>query len=319
MATSAPSGAAVRPFPTPGNGRSHLQQLRHLFLPSLIALAACARPGTSGAIVLVDDAGDSVRLARPAERVVSLIPATTELLFAIGAGPQVVGRTRFDDWPPAALAVPSVGDGLDPDLEAVLAQRPDLVVLYRGAGTSTAVARLRSLGVPALLLRTDRLSDVPRVARLLGAATGHLGGADSVAARFARELDSASVDTSTDTTGHPSVLLLAWDDPPLTIGAGSFLDELVRRAGGRNVFHDLGAASGPVSLEAIVARDPDVVLTLGADTARLAARPEWRTVRAVRLGRFIVMHGSQFSQPSPRSPEAVAELRRAFAQWERAR
>lgn len=296
-----------------------MRPLRHLILPSLIAVAACARPGTAGAIALVDDAGDTVRFARPAERVVSLIPATTELLFAIGAGPQVVGRTRFDDWPPAARGVPSVGDGLDPDVEAVLARRPDLVVLYRGAGTASAVGRLRSLGVPALVFRTDRLADVPRVARLLGVATGHLAGADSVAVRFARELDSVSVPPAADTAGHPSVLLLAWDDPPLTIGAGSFLDELVRRAGARNVFHDVAAASGPVSLEAIVARDPDVILTLGADTARLAGRPEWRTVPAIRQGRFIVLHGSQFSQPSPRSPEAVSELRRALARWERIR
>ncbi|MGH7591514.1 MAG: ABC transporter substrate-binding protein, partial [Gemmatimonadales bacterium] len=199
------------------------------------------------------------------------------------------------------------------------ARHPDLVVLYRGAGTASAVTRLRALGVPALLLRTDQLADVPRIARLLGTATGHSSGADSVATRFTRELDSASVAPSGAPSLRPSVLLLAWDDPPLTIGAGSFLDELVARAGGRNVFHDIAAASAPVSLEAIVARDPDVVLTFGSDSATLAARPEWRTVRAVRLGHFIVVHGSEFSQPSPRSPEAVAMLRRALQRWEQSR
>ncbi|HET7024595.1 MAG TPA: helical backbone metal receptor [Gemmatimonadales bacterium] len=282
-------------------------------------LSACGHPAASGTISLVDDAGDTVRLSHPAERVVSLIPATTELLFAIGAGPEVVGRTRFDDWPPSAASVPSVGDGLEPSVEAILSRRPDLVVLYRGAGTADAVARLHALGVPTLVVRTDRLADVPRIARLLGTATGHATGADSVAARFTRALDSVSVEPSAPPALRPSVLLLAWDDPPLTIGAGSFLDELVARAGGRNVFHDIAAASAPVSLEAIVARDPDVVLTFGADSSTLATRPEWRTVRAVRLGHFVVVHGSEFSQPSPRSPQAVAELRQALLRWERSR
>lgn len=296
-----------------------MRQLRIITGTFLTALAACGHPVPPGPITLVDDAGDTFRLARPAERVVSLIPATTELLFAIGAGPAVVGRTRFDDWPPAAASVPSVGDGLEPSLEAVLARRPDLVLLYRGSGTASAAAHLRSLGIPALAVRTDRLADVPRLARLLGTATGHRAGADSVATRFTRELDSVSVHAAGPPTTRPSVLLLAWTDPPLTIGAGSFLDEMVERAGGRNVFHDLAVASGPVSLEAIVARDPDVVLTFGADPAALAARPEWRAVRAVRLGHFIEMHGSEFSQPSPRSPQAVARLRRAFARWAPAR
>ncbi|MGH7592172.1 MAG: cobalamin-binding protein, partial [Gemmatimonadales bacterium] len=89
-----------------------MQHSRLVTLLLLGALSACGRVAASGNISLVDDTGDTVRLSHPAERVVSLIPATTELLFAIGAGPDVVGRTRFDDWPPEAAAVPSVGDGL---------------------------------------------------------------------------------------------------------------------------------------------------------------------------------------------------------------
>jgi ABC-type Fe3+-hydroxamate transport system substrate-binding protein len=302
--------------------------LRHFRLrsPALLLLAALAACGTprapeGGALTLVDDAGDTLHLRAPASRVVSLVPATTELLFAIGAGPQLVGRTRYDEFPPAAAQVADVGDGLDPNVEAVLAVRPDLVVLYRGAGTLVAATRLRALGVPALIVRTDRLEDVPRVARLLGLATGHAAAADSLGRAFDRALDSVSVPPSSAVSAsgpsgsppfRPTVLLLAWDDPPLTIGAGSFLDELVERAGGRNLFHDLAAPSGPVSLEAIAARDPDLILTLGTGTPRIAERPEWRVVRAVRDGRFVQVHGSEFSQPSPRSPEAIAELRAAL-------
>ena len=95
---------------------------------------ACASPQPSaGRIHVVDDAGDTVRLAEPARRVVSLIPATTELLFAIGAGPLIVGRTTWCDYPPAAAQVPNLGDGIRPNLEAIVAQHPDLAVPYRSA------------------------------------------------------------------------------------------------------------------------------------------------------------------------------------------
>ena len=288
------------------------------FYAALISACAAPHPGAAGPIVLADDAGDTVRLSAPATRIVSLVPATTELLFAIGAGAELVGRTRWDTWPTAVLQVPDVGDGLDPNLEAVLARKPDLVVLYRGAGTAAAVSRLHSLGVPALVVRTDQLADVPRLARLLGAATGHLAQADSLGRAFDRQLDSVSA-PSVSPSLRPSVLLLAWDDPPLAIGAGSFLDEIVQRAGGRNLFHDVAAPSGPVSIESIAARDPDVILTLGSGPPRIADRPEWRVIRAVRERRFIQMPGGEFSQPSPRSPDAIAELRAALDRWRASR
>ena len=103
----------------------------------------------------MDDAGDTVAVAAPAGHIVSLIPATTELLFAIGAGTSVVGRTEWCDYPPAAAAVPNLGDGIAPNVEAVLAIHPDLVLLYNSAQNATAAARLRGLGIPTLRLNTD--------------------------------------------------------------------------------------------------------------------------------------------------------------------
>src|SRR5881392_4502146 len=98
-----------------------------------LAVAACAgkeRPASRGGIAVTDDAGRRVTLAAPAQRIVSLLPSFTEILFAIGAGDRVVGRTQWCDYPPAALSIPSVGDGLPPNIEAVMARQPDLVVLY---------------------------------------------------------------------------------------------------------------------------------------------------------------------------------------------
>lgn len=273
---------------------------------SLAGTACHERPReASGSIRVVDDAGDTVRLQAPARRVVSLIPASTELLFAIGAGSSLVGRTSYCDYPSAAKAVPDLGDGIKPSIEAVLARRPDLVVLYNSGQNAAVAGRLRELGIPALRLNTDALSDVGRVARILGTLTGLPHGADSVAAAF----DTALAAATRPAEGHrPRMLLLVWEQPPMTIGRGSFLHELVERAGGENLFADVAASSGVVSIEAVAARNPDLIFTTTEGPAAFATRPEWQVVPAIREHRFLRVSGSEFNRPSPRAPAAIREL-----------
>lgn len=253
----------------------------------------------------MDDAGDTVAVSAPARRIVSLIPATTELLFAIGAGSMVIGRTEWCDYPPAAAAVPNLGDGIAPNVEAVLASHPDLVLLYNSAQNAAVATRLRSLGIPVLRLNTDRLADVDRIGGLLGRVSGRESAADSVAAAF----DTALATATTAPSGRrPKVLLLVWEQPPMTIGRGSFLNELVVRAGGVNLFEDVTSSAGTVSIEAVASRDPDLILTTTAGPAAFADRPEWQAVRAVRERRFLPVTGSEFNRPSPRAPAAIREL-----------
>jgi ABC-type Fe3+-hydroxamate transport system substrate-binding protein len=276
----------------------------------LLAVGACSGQGdqrtSPGSLIAVDDAGDTVRLAVPASHVVSLMPATTEILFAIGDGPKVVGRTRWCDYPAEAQAVPSVGDVINPNLEAIVAVHPDLVVMYRSGSNAAAASRLRQMGIPTLQVTVDRLADVARVGRLLGQLTGREREADSVGRKL--DADLASLVAPTDSTA-PRVLIVAWDQPPIAIGAGSFLSELVARAGGINVFNDLSAPSAQVSLEAIVQRNPDVLLVSSDGPPSLASRPEWQVIPAVRAGRFVHVASSAFNRPSPRAPEAIRELR----------
>jgi iron complex transport system substrate-binding protein len=274
----------------------------------LLGPAGCrtAAPAAVGTPIL-DDAGDTVRVARAAQRVVSLIPATTELLFAINAGPVVVGRTEWCDYPPAAAAVPNLGDGIAPNVEAVLAARPDLVLLYNSAQNAAIVARLRALGIATLRLNTDALADVGRVGRILGQLTGHVRDADSLATAFDTALAHATV---APRGARPKVLLLVWEQPPMTIGGGSFLSELVERAGGANLFADVASSAGTVSIEAVAARDPDLILTAAGGPVGFARRPEWQAVRAVRERRFLPVTGSEFNRPSPRAAAAIRDLSR---------
>lgn len=276
----------------------------------LLALAACrAERPPAGPLTLVDDAGTAVAVAPPARRIVSLIPATTELLFALGAGDRLVGRTTWCDYPPAVAAVPDLGNGMDPNVEAIAAAGPDLVLLYRSGANRPAAERLGALGIPVLELATDRLDDLTRITRLLGRAVGRAAAADSLVANLEREV-AASTAAPAD---RPSVFLIVWDRPIMTLGRGSFLSEIVARAGARNIFDDIAASSATVSIEAVAARDPDYVLVSGDAEPEWAGRREWQVVRAVRERRFLRVSGSEYNRPSPRMPAAIRRLAASLA------
>jgi len=247
-----------------------------------------------------------VTLAAPARRVVSLLPSFTEILFAIGAGDRLVGRTTWCDYPPQALAVPSVGDGMPPSVEAVAARHPDLVVLYRSGPNVAAAEQLERLGIRTVLFDLNRLEQLGPVTRRLG----KLAGREAPAESLATELDRVVSQPPAPST--QSLAFIVWDNPPIVIGAGSYLDRLAALAGARNVFHNVGSPSAQVSIETIAARDPDfvAVLTDSAVPPRYATRPEWRVVRAVRTARFLFLPGQLFGRPGPRAAEAIRELRR---------
>jgi ABC-type Fe3+-hydroxamate transport system substrate-binding protein len=244
--------------------------------------------------------------AAPAQRVVSLLPSFTEILFAIGAGDQVVGRTQWCDYPPAARSIPSVGEGLPPNVEAVAARHPDLVVLYNSGANVTAAKQLERIGMRTVLIDLDRLDDVGPAARRLGRLTGHEQSADSLAAVMDSLLRQPSPPPAT------TLAFVVWDDPPIVIGRGSYLDQLASKAGARNVFNDLAAPSAQVALETIAARDPHwiAVLSDSGEAPAFAKRREWRVVPAVRDARFLFLTGSIFGRPGPRSAQAIALLRR---------
>ena len=283
---------------------------------ALLLLAGCRDPAPPPAAGLADDAGVAVRPGPPPRRIVSLIPATTELVFALGAGDRLVGRTSWCDFPAEALAVPDLGNGIGPNIEAVVAARPDLVLLYKSGSNRSAAEQLRSFGIPTLELATDRMEDFDRITRLLGSALGMREAAESLVVKTTRDLEFATVQPSSRPAVLPTVFILAWDRPPMTLGRGSFLSEILERAGARNLFDDLATSSAPISIEAVASRNPDFVLVSGRGEPAIAGRVEWQVVPAVRKRRFLRIDGSEFNRPSPRIGAAVrrlaAELRDAM-------
>jgi ABC-type Fe3+-hydroxamate transport system substrate-binding protein len=277
-----------------------------------IALVCLPAGGTPVRIVAIDDAGDTLRLDAPARRVVSLDPTTTELLFAIGAGPKLVGRSAACDFPAEARKVPSLGGGIPPNVEAVVATRPELVLLYHAAVNAQPAARLRDLGIPLARLRTDRLDGVTRLTRMLGDLTGTRRAADAVAETYSRELERERAASGNASRAALPVVIVAWDQPLIVLGAGSYVSEAVELAGARNIFRDIPSPSAQVTLEAIVDRAPRAVLAMSASGAALG-RPEWRAVAAVREGRVLRLEESAYNHPGPRMPAAIHALRARLA------
>lgn len=285
--------------------------------------SACTAPPTrdgAGADAVIDDFGDTLRLATPPQRIVSLNPASTELLFVIGAGAKVVGRTTWDSWPEAARAVPDLGAGLRPNVEAVLGARPDLVLLYATQDNRAAARQLRAAGVATLALRIDRIAEFARAATLLGRVLGDTAAAfatrDSVLATVGRV--AAAARRARGDRAAPRVAWAIGDQPLYVIGGPSFLGELIDSAGGRNAFGDMTQPSPQVGFEELLRRDPDIIVAGVTSASRMTPTSRWHGLRAVREGRLIIADSVRTGRPGPRLGEAAAWLAAAIEEAMRA-
>lgn len=276
------------------------------FAVALLALVACkqAEQTTSG---LRDDFGNPVSIpATPPSRIVSLNPATTEIFFAIGAGRRLIGRTSFDQWPDSAKLVPDLGNGINPNVEAVLGAHPDLVVLYASRDNRAAAKRLIASGVSTVSLKNDHISDFARTTMLLGAIMHDTARAATVRDSVQRTLDRVAV--SMRGVSRPTVFWHIWDAPLITIGSGSFMDELVNLAGATNVYRDINGPSGEITLEDVARRNPDFILAGPIGAHAIESDPRWKIVRAAREQRIIVVDTNIVARPAVRLGEAAVSL-----------
>jgi len=276
-----------------------VSRLRRFALVGVIALAALAcRPSEPRQLAAVsrDDFGAELPVGHTPTRIVSLNPTTTELLFAIGAGGRLVGRSQFDNFPDSARLVPSLGMALRPNVEAVLAARPDLVLLYASNDNRPAADRIRQAGIPVVAFKIDSIAQFTRLSRLLGRMTGDSTRADALVDSVTATLER--VRSSTASLPRPTVFIHAWEKPIIAIGGGSFLTELLHIAGARNIYDSVPAPSIQVTLEDVVQRNPDFVLASPISAPQMKASNSWRTIPAVRAGRLLEYDTLLVGRPS---------------------
>jgi iron complex transport system substrate-binding protein len=273
-----------------------------LALALALALGACRSTPA-----IKDDA------ATIAHRVVSLSPSTTETLVAIGARDALVGRSRYCDYPPDVLPLPQVGGYADPNLEAILALRPDLVVGARGPAGPAIVEKLATHGARTWFPETESLAQIDLLIVGLGERTGHAREAEAVVAKLhARE---EAVTAAVKSEQRPRVLLVFGLEPIVVAGKGSFPAELVDRAGGDNVVTE-GGRYPVLGMESVMALDPDIILNAAIAEAHGAERigtdsPGWKHLRAVKSGRVAALTDESVLRPGPRVGDALAIFARA--------
>jgi iron complex transport system substrate-binding protein len=257
--------------------------------------------------------------AQPA-RIISLIPAVTEMLFAIGAGPQVVGVSSFDEYPPEATKLPRVGALIDPDLERIFSLRPDLVIVY---GSQTDLLKqLERAQVPAFVYRHGALADITVTIRQLGARTGH----EAEATTVIKHIDDRLADIRRRVSSRPKPkTLLVFGRDTLALrgiyasGGIGFMHDMLEAAGGANVFADMKQQAVQATTELVLARAPEVILELRSGDITPDLRQKeiavWQAlpaVPAVRSGRIAIINDPRTMIPGPRVADATELLARAL-------
>lgn len=259
-------------------------------------------------ISVTDDAGQAVILASPAQRIISLAPYITELLFAAGAGQAIVGVTEFSDYPEAARSLAQVGGGSGLDLEAIIALQPDLVVAWQSGNPRGQVERLQSLGITVFLSEPRRLQDVPDTLRRLG----QLAGTASAAAARADHFRHRYTELHDNYAARPkvSVFYQIWDQPLMTLNGEHLFSDVLRLCGGENVFGALPALAPQIDLEAVLLADPDVIVVAAddGDSPLVSAWQRWPELSAVKHGHVYAIQRDQLVRHSPRILDGAERL-----------
>ena len=296
-----------------------------LALALVLALKAgpelLAGPVALAARQVTDEAGRSVRLPERIERVISLAPNLTEIIYALGAENRLVGVTDYCDFPEAARAKPRVGSVLSPSAEQIVALKPDLVLATVAGNRAESVATLERLGVPVYATNPRSVDDVLASILHVGDVLGEEQAALRLASDLRHRLDALGwrlADVSL-----PRVLFVVWEEPLISAGRESFLTDAIARAGGQSITATFSAAWPRLSLEAALEEQPDFLIFAyhgspaekaaerSLRQAQLKHKPGWREFRAVRQGKVIVVSDT-INRPSPRLFDAMEELARTL-------
>lgn len=255
---------------------------RNLFLLFLLVITGWSQLA-GAAIDVVDDAGNTIHLAQPARKIVSLSPHLTELLFSAGAGKQVVGVVSFSSYPPAAEDITHVGDFQSLDLERIVSLHPDLIVSWQTGNHPGQIDKLRRLGFTVFVNEPRKLLDIPKTIVKLGKLAGTDATAQQAADSFMQHYHH--LQQQYQSRKPVRVFYQIWSDPLMTVNGKHLISDVIRLCGGKNVFADMDSLAPEVSIESVLQRAPEVIVIGGSDELRQRWLERWRhwpTLPAVR-------------------------------------
>lgn len=281
----------------------------YLLAVYFVAVQAISANTTNVDIHVTDDAGNKVVLQKPAQRIVSLAPHITELLFAAGGGARIVGAVRYSDYPTAAKRIPQIGDANQIDLERIITLKPDLLVVWQHGNPERQLAQLRKLGVPLFYSEPRKLNDIPdSVLRL-----GQLMNTNQQATKSATQLKQSLAQLTKTHKNHAPIKVFyqIWHQPLYTLSEQHIVNDAIRLCGGENVFAKLKTIAPSVSIEAVLLANPEAIFVTGTKEQAKEELDFWKhypTLSAVQYANLLNLEGDLLSRPGPRMIAGTAQL-----------
>jgi iron complex transport system substrate-binding protein len=274
-----------------------------------LLLAGLVFANAQAAITMTDDTGATVVLQRPAQRVVSLAPHVTEMLFAAGGGERIVGTVRFSDYPAAARDIPRVGDNRQVDIERLLALKPDLLVVWRHNASMRQMEQLRQLGIPLYYSEPHKLDDILEAVLRLGRLMGTMPQAERSASDLRAQLQNLAARYRDKSPVR--VFYQVWDRPLYTLNERHIVNDAIRVCGGENIFARLPLVAPSLSPEAVLQENPEVIVSGDRDDQAVSGVEMWKkypSLLAVRRGNLFALDGDLMNRSGPRIIAGAAQL-----------
>jgi iron complex transport system substrate-binding protein len=272
--------------------------LRYIWL--LLLTCLCAQHSLAQ-VVVRDDAGQLVVLSKPAQRILSLAPHITEILYAAGAGESIVGTVKYSDYPKAATAIPRVGDAQGLDLERILALQPDLIVAWKSGTPMSALEKLKKLGFVVFLSEPRKITDIAANIEHLGQLAGTAIYARKASREFLEQYQELRL--RYEKKKKVKVFYQIWDQPLMTINGEHLISKIINLCGGENSFAKLTGLAPTVSPEAVLTADPEVIITGGMGRDKkdwLSFWQQWPELRAVKRNNLFFINPEIIQRQSPR-------------------
>jgi len=292
-------------------GKGKLAERRRSAVVHCVLMLALVLSSAAGAaeIRIVDDAGRAVSLKHPAQRIISLAPHLTELLFAAGAGSRVVGTVAYSDYPPAARSIARIGDSAQLDLERIVALKPDLILVWQDGNAQRQLEKLLRLGIPVFYNEPRRLPDIARSIEQLG----RLAGTEAVALPAARAFLARLAELRGRYAGRAPVRVFyqIWDKPLMTVNGDHLISHVIRLCGGRNVFAGLKPLTPEISTETVLAADPEAIAGMSTEAGQAGTLDQWKRwprLQAVARGNLFVIDSDFISRDTPRILQGAEQL-----------
>jgi iron complex transport system substrate-binding protein len=226
------------------------------------------------AIEVIDDNGDKLTIAGVAQRIISLSPNTTEILFHIGAGEKIVGADEYSNYPQAANKIVRVNNHAAANYELILSLKPDVVIAWQSGNGEKIISRIRELNIPVFVVETSSLEDIPNLYRRLGQLSGRDSQANFQAENFSKRLNQLR--TTYSSREQIRLFYQIWNEPLMTLNGDHMVTDMIELCGGVNVFADAAALVPYVNIESVVAANPHIIISGGNNKTDLLASGFWR-------------------------------------------